>query len=217
MQLDPDGAQLHPGAFTPAKTDILIELLGDPLRGRPGARLTPLAGLADALLPATGIAAAFLGPDVRPVRAMLFDKSPSRNWALGWHQDRTIAVRERYDTPSFTDWTVKHGIHHAVPPFEILARMLTARIHLDPVGADNAPLLVAPGSHAFGRLAEARIEPLAISLGQTPCLAARGDLWLYRIPILHASARAERPARRRVLQILYSADALPDGLEWLGV
>lgn len=31
-----------------------------------------------------------LGPEARPVRALLFDKSDSANWSLGWHQDRTI-------------------------------------------------------------------------------------------------------------------------------
>ena len=35
--------------------------------------------------------------------------------------------------------------------------------------------------------------------------------------ILHASNAAETPRRRRVLQIDYSADDLPGGLQWLGV
>jgi ectoine hydroxylase-related dioxygenase (phytanoyl-CoA dioxygenase family) len=217
MQLDPDGAQLHPRAFTPAEIDILESLLGDALQGRPGARLQPVAGMADAIRPATRIASDVLGPPTRPVRAMLFDKNPGQNWALGWHQDRTIAVRERRDTPGFTDWTVKHGIHHTVPPFEILAHMLTARIHLDPVGADNAPLIVAPGSHAFDRIDEARIEAISPTLARETCLAARGDVWLYSTPILHASDRATAPCGRRVLQILYSAEDLPAGLDWLGV
>lgn len=217
MRLDPDGAELFPTAFPEAVIHSLETLLDTALAGRPGARLQPTPGLAEAVRPATAIAAAILGAGTRPVRAMLFDKSAARNWALGWHQDRTIAVRARREVAGFADWTVKHGIHHVVPPFEYLARMLTARIHLDPVGADNAPLLVAQGSHAFGRIDEARIEAIGHRLGRDACLAARGDLWLYRTPILHASARAEKPARRRVLQILYSADDLPAGLEWLGV
>lgn len=36
------------------------------------------------------IGAAVLGAAARPVRAILFDKTEERNWALGWHQDRTI-------------------------------------------------------------------------------------------------------------------------------
>ncbi len=217
MRLDPDGAELFPAVFSPTQIETLESLLGDPLHGRPGARLEPIPGLAEVVRPATEIAAAILGPDTRPVRAMLFDKSRDRNWALGWHQDRTIAVRGRREVPSFSDWTVKHGIHHVVPAFDILARMLTARIHLDPVGPDNAPLIVAQGSHGFGRIDEAKIEAIGHRLGRDACFAARGDLWLYRTPILHASARAERPARRRVLQLLYSAEDLPGGLEWLGI
>jgi ectoine hydroxylase-related dioxygenase (phytanoyl-CoA dioxygenase family) len=217
MKLDPDGAQLFRAAFTPAQVDALrIALVAVP-PARPGTRLRPIPGLADAVRPATLVVASILGRQSRPVRATLFDKSPERNWSLGWHQDRTIAVRARIDTPGFTDWTVKAGIAHVVPPFEILERMLTVRIHLDPVDLENAPLLVAPGSHRIGRVAEQDISAIAARLGTAACEAERGDLWLYATPILHASARAAKPARRRVLQLLYSAGALPNGLEWLGL
>ena len=217
MQLDPDGAQLFPATFTSEQVTALEALLPVLIDARPGARLNPIRGLADAVAPATQIATDTLGPGTKPVRAMLFDKSPARNWALGWHQDRTIAVRKRIDTSGFADWTVKHGIHHVVPPFEYLERMLTARIHLDQVTADNAPLLVAQGSHRFGPVSAERIARIAPRLGRNACFARRGDLWLYATPILHASRRATAPSRRRVLQILYTADDLPGGLEWLGV
>ena len=119
--------------------------------------------------------------------------------------------------PGFGDWTLKHGIPHAVPPFDLLERMLTLRIHLDPVDTDNAPLLILPGSHRLGRLTEGEITAAAAAHAQAACTAAAGDVWAYATPILHASARAVRPARRRVLQLLYSADDLPDGLQWLGI
>ncbi|MEA3042323.1 MAG: hypothetical protein QOH47_161 [Sphingomonadales bacterium] len=210
------GARHFPAAFADDRIAALETLL-PALTAGPGARLAPTPGLAKLIQPATAIAASILGLMARPVRATLFDKSPARNWALGWHQDRTIAVRARIDTPGFTDWTVKHGIHHAVPPFEILERMLTVRIHLDPVGPDNGPLRIVPGSHRLGRIAQAEIPALATRLGEAACPAARGDLWLYATPILHASVRAASPSRRGVLQLLYSADPLPGGLEWLGV
>lgn len=217
MQLDPDGAQHFPAAFNAVEMNHLETLfLGLP-EDRPGARLNPVPGLAEAVRPATRIATSILGPGACPVRATLFDKSPKRNWALGWHQDRTIAVQARIDAPGFTDWTVKHGIPHTVPSFAILERMLTIRIHLDPVDPDNAPLLIAPGSHRRGPLPEVQIPDIVAELGTLSCEAERGDLWLYATPILHASARAATPSRRRVLQILYSADDLPAGLAWLGV
>ena len=217
MRLDPDGAQLFPAAFAPDQISALETALAGLPADRPGTRLPPIPGLAGLVEPATAIAAVLLGARARPVRAMLFDKSPARNWTLGWHQDRTVAVRRRIDMPGFTGWTVKSGIPHVVPPFDIPARMLTVRVHLDPVGPDNAPLLVAPGSHRLGRIAEPAIAGIVERLGAESCPAARGDLWLYATPILHASARAARPRRRRVLQILYSADDLPGALAWSGL
>src|SRR6266571_5190867 len=44
-----------------------------------------------------GAAAAALGPNCFPVRALLFDKTPAANWKVTWHQDLTIAVRARRD------------------------------------------------------------------------------------------------------------------------
>ncbi len=43
----------------------------------------------------SAVAARYLGGGARPVRAILFDKTPQANWSLGRHQDRTIAVCER--------------------------------------------------------------------------------------------------------------------------
>ena len=93
---------------------------------------------------------------------------------------------------------------------------MTLRIHLDPVPADNAPLLVAPGSRRLGRIAEDRIEAVLAQCGTACCLAAPGDVWRYATPILHASA-AGNGSRRRVLQVDYAAAALPGGLCWLGL
>ena len=163
------------------------------------------------------LAASRLGGGCRPVRAILFDKSARRNWSLGWHQDRTICVRERREAPGFGPWTVKRGFHHVEPPFAFLERMVTLRVHLDDVGIDNAPLLIAPGSHRLGRIAETAIDAAIRHCGTFACTARAGDVWLYSTPILHASERARLPARRRVLQIDFSTDDLPAGLEWTGI
>lgn len=216
MQLLSDGAQHFPAAFDAAEVAALIDALS-PLRDRPGARLATAPRLAALLGPADSIAQALLGPAARAVGAKLFDKSPARNWSLGWHQDRTVPVRRRLEVPGFGQWTIKSGIAHCVPPFEILECGLTLRIHLDPVGEANAPLLVAPGSHRLGPVAEHEVADAVSRFGRRACLAEAGDVWVYSAPILHASDRARAPGRRRVLQLLYSADDLPSGLEWLGV
>ena len=167
--------------------------------------------------PIGDLAAAHLGVSARPVRAILFDKNERANWAVGWHQDRTIVVAEKIEVAGFGPWTVKQGVQHVAPPFEILAGMMTLRVHFDAVPAENAPLLIAPGSHRFGRIAEADVAELVARCGSMSCEAEAGDIWCYATPILHASEAALRPARRRVLQVDYTTEELPGGLQWLGV
>ncbi len=217
MQFSRDGAQIFPAAFSPDQIDNLKNAFASVPHDRAGVRLKPLPDLPRLLGPADAVAHSFLGREACAVRAVLFDKTPDRNWALGWHQDRTIAVRKRRDIPDFTDWTVKSGIHHVIPPFDYLERMLTLRIHLDPVNDSNAPLLIAPGTHSLGRINETEIPAVVERFGTAACLAEAGDAWLYSTPILHASKSAAEPARRRVLQLYYATDGLPGGLEWLGV
>ena len=89
------------------------------------------------------------------MRAVLFDKSNEANWSLTWHQDRTICVEQRMEVEGFGPWTRKGGMDHVAPPFDVLSRMATLRVHLDDVPATNAPLLIAPGSHRDGRVSEA--------------------------------------------------------------
>jgi ectoine hydroxylase-related dioxygenase (phytanoyl-CoA dioxygenase family) len=192
--------------------DLPADRAGTRLHGR-----LDLARRLDATTPLGGIAASALGPGCFPVRAILFDKNEATNWALGWHQDRTIAVRERRPVAGFGPWTMKSGMTHVAPPVATLEHMVTLRLHLDPVSASNAPLLVARGSHRLGMVAEAEIDRVVGQAEVIACLADRGDVWLYRTLILHASAAAMEPRRRRVLQVDYAAQALPDGLEFLGL
>lgn len=156
-----------------------------------------------------------MGPASRPVRILLFNKHVEMNWALGLHQDRTIAVAARREVDGFGPWTVKAGQVHVQPPQGVIDRMLTLRIHLDDVGADSAPLLVLAGSHRFGRLSEAAIDAAAREKPPVACLARRGDVWIYATAIVHGSdAYRAAGGQRRVLQVDYAADDLPGGLAW---
>lgn len=181
------------------------------------AGLPPLAALLHGPGPIRQIAAAALNADGLPVRAVLFDQGPGNNWSLGWHQDRTIVVKARRDTPGFGPWSVKAGFQHVAPPFSILEGMITLRIHLDPVSESNAPLMMVPGSHRLGMISEADVNRVSLAGPTDVCLAQRGDVWVYATPIVHASKVAADPKRRRVLQIDYSTMSLPGGLEWLDV
>lgn len=188
------------------------ERAGIRLQGRP--ELRSLLGPGGSIW---AIASAALGSDGQPVRAILFDKTPAMNWPLGWHQDRTIAVAERAEVAGFGPWTIKDGLLHVAPPFELLAGMVTLRVHLDPVPASNAPLLIAPGSHRLGRIAAGDVADVVRRCGTVACRAEAGDVWLYATPILHASEAAVEPRHRRVLQVDYAAGELPGGLRWLGI
>lgn len=95
--------------------------------------------------------------------------------------------------------------------------MLTVRVHLDSVPADNAPLLIVPGSHRLGKIVDSEIDRIVEQSKRFVCTAEVGDVWLYRTAILHASDRSTSSGRRRVLQVDFSDDELPGGLEWLGI
>jgi ectoine hydroxylase-related dioxygenase (phytanoyl-CoA dioxygenase family) len=126
-------------------------------------------------------------------------------------------VKQRIEIEGFGPWTTKGGMQHVAPPFDILAEMVTVRLHLDDVGPENAPLLIAPGSHSLGRISIDAIDAIVQRCGSYACIAAAGDIWLYATPILHASEAASTPTRRRVLQVDFATGALPAGLEWRGV
>jgi len=220
MTFHRDGAQRYRSALDAvALSGIETATSRRPVE-RAGLRLFGIAAL-DPHLRIDGaigaIAGSVLGARARPVRALLLDKTPHANWKVGWHQDRTIAVRRRLEIGGYGPWTTKDGVQHVEPPFDLLAGMVTLRIHLDDVGADNSPLLIAPGSHRFGRIAQSDVRSVVEKCGVSACLADAGDVWLYATLIVHASDAAARPARRRVLQIDYCACELPGGLEWLGV
>jgi len=158
-----------------------------------------------------------IGSGWRCVRAIAFNKSRQSNWALGWHQDRTIAVKARAETDGYTVWSEKSGTPHVEPPFPLLERMVTMRVHLDPVPQDNAPLLAVKGSHRVGKLAEARVQQVVAAGEIATCLAEAGDVWVYATPIVHASARSETQGNRRVIHLDFSRDELPNPLEWAGI
>jgi hypothetical protein len=220
LRLDRDGAELHRQVLSAPEVEQLCQAGKPLLGGKAGARIFggPLAArILDATFVPAEIVARELGPEARPVRAILFDKTAETNWSVGWHQDRTIAVRQRREVAGFGPWSAKDGIPHVEPPVAMTAAMLTIRVHLDACGPDNAPLLIAPGSHRLGRVPGPDIAAAVDRLGSVACLASAGDVWVYATAILHASERSRSDSSRRVLQIDYAAARLPGGLEWLGI
>ncbi len=73
-----DGALDLRGLFANDKIAALGELARE---GGPGRRLHH-QGLPASIKPATSAAKALIGDAARPVRAVLFDKTPDANWAV---------------------------------------------------------------------------------------------------------------------------------------
>ena len=162
------------------------------------------------------IAEAVLGAKCFAVRGILFDKAPDANWKVGWHQDTTIAVRERRDTPGFSAWSEKAGVTHVSAPTDVLQRMISIRLHLDARDETNGPLRVLSATHRRGILNAGEIrkhiesdEPYAVA-----CTAARGAMLVFKPLLLHASSPAKMPGHRRVIHLDFAVDPLPNGLNW---
>jgi hypothetical protein len=158
-----------------------------------------------------GVLAAALGPGYGLVRALYFDKPPGQSWALPWHKDLTVAVRDnRLPSAHFGKPTRKAGVPHAEAPPDVLGRMLTARVHLDAATEENGPLKVLPGSHRSGKALELGGEPFTV-------LAGAGDVLLMRPLLAHCSGKS-RPGsarHRRTLHLEFAAGGeLPDGYAW---
>ena len=157
-----------------------------------------------------------LGKSAQPVRAIFFDKTPDANWKVPWHQDLTIAVKEKSETDGFSAWTIKAGIHHVQPPVSILEKMLAIRIHLDDADETNGALKVLPNSHKNGRLSALEIQNLKRANEVKLCKVKCGAAFLIRPLLVHSSSSGTNPMRRRVVHIEFSAENLPNGLEWYG-
>ncbi len=147
------------------------------------------------------------------VRLLTFAKSSKTNWFVPWHQDRTIAVRERSKTPGFDRWTMKNAVPHAEAPVGLLERMLTLRIHLDDTPKDGGALEVLAGSQRLGRLDHGAIADLLGRTKPITCCAKTGDILLMKPLLVHRSKRTS-DQRRRVLHLEFSPDRLPPPLQW---
>jgi ectoine hydroxylase-related dioxygenase (phytanoyl-CoA dioxygenase family) len=156
---------------------------------------------------------AILGEHAFAVRAIFFDKVADANWSLFGHQDNVIAVAQRRDVPGYTGWSQKAGIWQVQPPVEVLANMVSIRVHLDACGANDGPLRVLPGSHRAGWIDE-QLDDWKARVPEVVCEVGCGGVVAMCPLTLHASARSDCAGHRRVIHVEYATAALPGGLEW---
>ena len=155
-----------------------------------------------------------LGENAFAVRGILFDKKDGANWKVPWHQDVTIAVRDRIDVDGYGPWSIKQDVLHVQPPASALEKMLSVRLHLDDCPRTNGALRVIPRSHQNGKLSQGQIETESTESEAVMCEVLRGGALLMRPLLIHASSAAESPDHRRVIHFDYANNALDGGLRW---
>jgi ectoine hydroxylase-related dioxygenase (phytanoyl-CoA dioxygenase family) len=156
-----------------------------------------------------------LGDTSFPINAFVLDKTQDSNWGLDWHQDLKNAVKNKIETPGYSNWTVEYGISHVIPPKEVLEKRLSVRIHLDDCLIDNGAILVAPESHKKGIIQDAT-DIDEITSGETLyCEVKKGGVMFMTPLLLHKSPYSTTNRKRRVLQIDYAGIKLINGLDWL--
>ena len=160
------------------------------------------------------IAEDWLGGVPTLVRALFFDKTRERNWSVGWHQDRTVALSRRVHLPGWAPWTRKDGVDHVQPPRAVLEQMVTIRLQIDDADEEGGCLLVVPQSQKLGILKEAEIHEAVAAATPRACVARAGDALVMRPLILHASLKSRRLGHRRVVHLEYSSYELPEAVSW---
>lgn len=154
------------------------------------------------------------GQQARVVRGIFFDKTPEANWKVAWHQDLSIAVRQKKELAGFKCWSVKAGVTHVQPPTFVLEKVLAVRVHLDAANEHSGALKVIPNSHRNGRLCSVAIQKLKREAQHSVCSVARGDVLAMRPLLLHSSSASVNASHRRVIHLEFSSIDLPGGLEW---
>ncbi|MEM8653559.1 MAG: phytanoyl-CoA dioxygenase family protein [Pseudomonadota bacterium] len=151
---------------------------------------------------------------MRPVRAVGFDKRAGSNWAVPWHQDRVIAVKDRRAVSGFSGWSQKAGVWHCSPPLEVLRPMLFLRLHLDACSAENGVMEIALGSHHAGLVAAFEAAQVAGRYTTEVTEAAAGDVLVLSMLVLHRSCPSGVDAPRRTLRVDLADRGLPCELVW---
>jgi hypothetical protein len=212
--LDAQGFAIVPKVLDQVACESFRDLLGnaDGAGTRGMLRVPEVMSLAESLL--ADLVRSFLPAEPIPVRGIFFDKRPETNWLVAWHQDITLALKERIEVPGWGPWSVKDGTPHVQPPVECLEQMLTVRLHLDDADADNGAMRVLPGTHRLGRLNAESIARCRETHTEVLCAGKAGDALLLRPLLLHSSSRSMSEHRRRVLHIEFAGFELPQPLEW---
>jgi len=220
MSLEASGFIVIDHVLPAQEVEQLLALLNnlelEPLRGgiRRIERLVPAVAALAHSPRLMDIAKEHLSGNPCLVRAIYFDKSPEHNWFVTWHQDRTVAVSDRFDKDGWGPWSLKAGAWHVQPPIGVLESMVTVRIHLDAATPTNGCLKIAEGSHRLGLIPSDQIGTQVAKHNIVYCATSAGGAVVMRPHVLHASEKSSTNTWRRVLHFEYSNFQLPPGIIW---
>jgi hypothetical protein len=156
----------------------------------------------------------FLPANARAVQCTLFAKTSGSNWLVSLHQDLSIPVAERVESPGCSGWCQKQGDTFVQPPISVLENLVAVRLHLDDCDERNGALRVVPGSHRLGRLSSHEALREREARGEHLVAVPKGGAMMMRPLLLHASSKSSVGLPRRVLHFVYGPVALPEGLRW---
>lgn len=209
-QVEQAGYGIVPDIASELETQTLLEeLTGAGLpRSRAGIRhLMGISGVSriahqkNVLAKVKGI----LGDGAIPFRATLFDKSPSSNWLVMWHQDTALPMLDKRESEGWGPWSVKDGVTYAHAPAKALENVLAVRLHLDDSTLQNGPLRILPGTHNTGVLTDEELHHLSEQVLAVECPVPAGGAILMRPLVVHASSKSISDEPRRVIHIEYAA------------
>ena len=141
----------------------------------------------------TDLVSPLIGKEARPIKAIFFDKTQESNWLVPWHQDVTIAVKEKKERPHYHPWSIKEAIHHVQPHVEVLESIITLRIHFDDTDESNGALEVIPASHDQGKFTHAEVQQWVETKEKVLCEVKAGDVVMMQPTTLHASKKGRTP------------------------
>jgi len=151
------------------------------------------------------IARIALGKTAVPFRVTVFDKSPTYNWLVAWHQDTALPFVEKIETPGWGPWSIKEGVIYSHAPKEALEQIVALRLHLDDSTSENGSLKIIPGTHCMGVLTDSEVHELSARSPVVDCTVARGGVIAMRPLVIHASSKSGSDLPRRVLHIEYAS------------
>lgn len=146
-------------------------------------------------------------------KGIYFDKPPTSNWFVPYHQDISISVNQKTEVPNYKNWTQKKGQYGVQPPLKILENSTTIRIHLDDTTIENGALKVLPESHTKGIIRTDQKDWDTAT--EKVCDVKSGGVMLMKPLTLHASHRTKNEKRRRVIHLEFCDQKLESPLQWL--